>query len=52
VNRLYDSILRGEVLPPSVPITMGERGLGAAANVQRLRPGAVSAETNRNAMAR
>lgn len=52
VNRLYDSILRGEVLPPSVPITMGERGLGAAANIQRLQPGAVSAESNRNAMAR
>ena len=52
VNRLYDSILRGEVLPPKVPVTMGERGLGAAAAVQRLQPGAIAAESNRNAMAR
>jgi hypothetical protein len=52
VNRLYDSILRGEVLPPSVPVTMGERGLNAAANIQRLQPGAVAAESNRNAMSR
>jgi hypothetical protein len=52
VNRLYDSILRGEVLPPSVPVTMGERGLNAAANIQRLQPGAVAAESSRNAMSR
>jgi hypothetical protein len=52
VNRLYDSILRGEVLPPRVPVTKGERGLGAAAAAQRLQPGAVAAESNRNAMAR
>ena len=52
VNRLYDSILRGEVLPPSVPVTMGERGLNTAATVQRLQPGAIAAESNRNAMAR
>jgi hypothetical protein len=52
VNRLYDSILRGEVLPPSVPITAGERGLNAAANLQKLRPGAVAAESNRNSMSR
>lgn len=52
VNRLYDSILRGEVLPPSVPVTLGERGLGTAAAVQRLQPGAIAAESNRNAMAR
>lgn len=52
VNRLYDSILRGEVLPPSVPVTKGERGLGAAAAAQRLQPGAVAAESNRNAMSR
>jgi len=52
VNRLYDSILRGEVLPPSVPVTAGERGLNAAANLQKLRPGAVAAESNRNSMSR
>ena len=52
VNRLYDSILRGEVLPPSVPVTVGERGLNAAANVQKLRPGAVAAESNQNRMTR
>lgn len=52
VNRLYDSILRGEVLPPSVPVTMGDRGLNAAANLQKLRPGAVAAESNRNSMLR
>ena len=52
VNRLYDSILRGEVLPPSVPVTMGERGINAAANLQKLQPGAVAAESNRNAMSR
>ena len=52
VNRLYDSILRGEVLPPSVPVTVGERGLNAAANLQKLRPGAVAAESNQNRMSR
>lgn len=52
VNRLYDSILRGEVLPPSVPVTTGERALGAASAAQKLRPGAIAAESNRNAMAR
>lgn len=52
VNRLYDSILRGEVLPPSVPVTVGERGLNAAATIQKLQPGAIAAESNRNAMAR
>lgn len=52
VNRLYDSILRGEVLPPSVPVTVGERGLNAASNLQKLRPGAISAESNQNRMAR
>jgi hypothetical protein len=52
LNRLYDSILRGEVLPPSVPVTVGERGLNAAANIQKLRPGAVAAESNRNSMSR
>jgi hypothetical protein len=52
LNRLYDSILRGEVLPPSVPVTVGERGLNAAANLQKLRPGAVAAESNQNRMSR
>lgn len=52
INRLYDSILRGEVLPPSVLVTMGDRGLGAAAAVQKLQPGAIAAESNRNAMSR
>jgi hypothetical protein len=52
VNRLYDSILRGEVLPPRVPVTGEERALNAAAAAQRLQPGAVAAESNRNAMAR
>lgn len=52
INRLYDSILRGEVLPPSVPVTVGERGLNAAATIQKLQPGAIAAESNRNAMAR
>lgn len=52
VNRLYDSILRGEVLPPSAPVTMGERGLGAASGAQKLQPGAIAAEDNRNRMAR
>jgi len=52
VNRLYDSILRGEVLPPSVPVTGKERALNAAATAQRLQPGAVAAESNRNAMSR
>jgi hypothetical protein len=52
VNRLYDSILRGEVLPPSVPVTPGERVLGAASAAQKLQPGAIAAESNRNAMAR
>lgn len=52
LNRLYDSILRGEVLPANMPVTMGERGLNAAANVQKLQPGAVAAESNRNSMAR
>lgn len=52
VNRLYDSILRGEVLPPSVPVTVGERGINAAANIPKLQPGAIAAESNRNAMAR
>lgn len=52
VNRLYDSILRGEVLPPSVPVTPGERVSGAASAAQKLQPGAIAAESNRNAMAR
>ena len=52
VNRLYDSILRGEVLPPSIPVTVGERGINAAANLQKLRPGAVAAESNQNRMSR
>lgn len=52
VNRLYDSILRGEVLPPNMPVTMEERGLNAAANIQKLRPGAVAAESNQNRMSR
>lgn len=52
LNRFYDSILRGEVLPTTMPVTVGERGLNAAANIQKLQPGAVAAESNRNAMAR
>lgn len=52
LNRLYDSILRGEVLPSSLPVTPGERALGATSAVQRLQPGAIAAESNRNAMAR
>lgn len=52
LNRFYDSILRGEVLPANMPVTMGERGLNAAASAQKLQPGAVAAESNRNSMAR
>lgn len=52
LNRFYDSILRGEVLPANMPVTVGERGLNAAANIQKLQPGAVAAESNRNSMAR
>jgi hypothetical protein len=52
VNRLYDSVLRGEVLPPSIPVTVGERGINAAAKLQKLQPGAVAAESNQNRMSR
>lgn len=52
VNRLYDSILRGEVLPKTMPITKTERLSETTNRAQVLRAGAIADQSNRNAMAR
>jgi hypothetical protein len=52
VNRLYDSVLRGEVLPNKMPITKTERISEVSNKAQVLRAGAVADQENRNAMSR